>query len=271
MHRVSICHNPYAIPVLTYHQIAQPPAARIPYRDHIYVRPAVFAKQMRLLDRMGYRGMSLSDLQPYLQGKREGRVVGITFDDGYLSTLTQAMPVLQAYGFTATSYAVSQLVGQTNEWDHPLARARLMNKTELKQWLMMGNDVGAHTCQHLALGALANANADAEITQCKVELEAMLCAEIKHFCFPYGQYEPQHVQMAHKAGYSTAVTTVRGRCLAGNKLMELPRVAVLDTTSLLAFQLKVATLYDDRPQPIAWMRRGLKWLTKPVDLAVRRY
>jgi peptidoglycan/xylan/chitin deacetylase (PgdA/CDA1 family) len=271
MQRVTICHNPCAIPVLTYHQIAQPSTARIPYRDHIYVHPDDFAKQMRLLDRLGYGGMSLSDLQPYLQGERKGRVVGITFDDGYLSTLTQAMPVLKAYGFTATSYAVSQLIGQTNEWDHPLARAKLMNTTELKQWLMMGNDVGAHTRRHLALGALSNTDADAEIAQCKVELEAMLGAEIKHFCFPYGQYQPQHVHMAQEAGYSTAVSTVRGRCLAGSKLMELPRIAVLGTTSLLAFQLKVATPYDDRPHPIAWMRRGLEWLSKPVDLAVRRH
>lgn len=264
MQRADICHNPCAIPILTYHQIAQPPAAPIPYKDHIYLRPDDFAKQMQLLDRLGYRGMSLSDVHPYLQGERKGRVVGITFDDGYLSTFTEAMPVLKAYGFTATSYVVSQLVGQTNKWDSPLACAKLMNTTELKQWLMMGNDIGSHTRHHLALSALGNVDAYAEIAQCKVELEVMLGAEIQHFCFPYGQYERRHAQMAQKAGYSTAVTTARGRCLAGSNLMELPRVAVLGTTSLLAFQLKVVTPYEDRPQTIAWLRGQLERILSRV-------
>ncbi|MES2978824.1 MAG: polysaccharide deacetylase family protein [Pseudomonadota bacterium] len=249
-----VCHNHSPIPILTYHQISEPPAQRIPYRDHLYVRPDAFARQMQLLHRLGYRGVSMSQAEPYLRGIKHGRVVAITFDDGYLNALTNALPVLRDLGFTATNYVVSQRVGQVNDWDHPLAATPLMNESELRQWLQPGNDIGGHSRQHLALNDMDESEAYAEIANCKSELETLLDAEVSHFCFPYGSHSDEHVRMAREAGYATAVTTARGRCLPGHHLLRLPRLAVLDSTSLLVFQLKVTTPYDDRPRTLELIR-----------------
>ena len=71
-----------AIPILTYHQIDTPPASGAPYRS-LVVSPAAFARQMALLKTLGYRGMSMNRLEPYLRGEKSGKVVGITLDDGY--------------------------------------------------------------------------------------------------------------------------------------------------------------------------------------------
>jgi peptidoglycan/xylan/chitin deacetylase (PgdA/CDA1 family) len=48
---------------------------------------------------------------------KQGKVVGITFDDGYLENLDNALPILRVNGFTATCYAVSSMIGGTKLWD----------------------------------------------------------------------------------------------------------------------------------------------------------
>ena len=105
--------NRRPIPILTYHQIDQAPLKGAPFRG-LVVSPNSFGRQMALLRLLGYRGLSMSDLMPYLTGERVGKVVGITFDDGYLNNLTHALPVLRRHGFTATCYAVSQYLGVTS-------------------------------------------------------------------------------------------------------------------------------------------------------------
>ena len=52
--------------ILTYHQIAQAPPRPAGFRS-LYVPPARFESQMRLLKNLGYRGLSMPDLMPYLR------------------------------------------------------------------------------------------------------------------------------------------------------------------------------------------------------------
>ncbi len=87
--------------ILTYHQIDLAPPPPAAFRS-LYVAPDSFARQMRWLKRLGYRGLSMRDLMPYLRGEKVGKVVGLTFDDGYCNNLHHALPVLQDCGFTAT-------------------------------------------------------------------------------------------------------------------------------------------------------------------------
>jgi peptidoglycan/xylan/chitin deacetylase (PgdA/CDA1 family) len=203
---------------------------------------------MRLLKLLGYRGLSMTALLPYLKGERPGKVCGITFDDGYLNNLQHALPVLNAHGFSATCYVVSQRLGQTNDWDANvgIAPAALMDARQLKQWLIGGQELGAHTRHHVHLPALSDAQSLHEIVACKVELEVAVGVPVQHFCYPYGEYGAAHVEMARQAGYLTATTTARARCHAAADFWQLPRVPVLRSTTLPVFWLKVATAYEDR-------------------------
>jgi hypothetical protein len=90
------------------------------------------------------------------------------------------------------------------------------------------------------------ANCIDEIARCKTELEAMTDAPVWHFCYPYGEFMPEHSAMARTAGFYSATTTQRGRCQSGEDLMQLPRVPVLRSTSLPLLWLKLATGYEDR-------------------------
>lgn len=239
--------NRSPIPILTYHQITNAPPKGAPFRS-LYVAPSDFSRQMALLKFLGYQGLSMSALQPYLDGDRNAKVVGITFDDGYLNNLKNALPVLQRHGFSSTCYAVSQKLGDTNVWDREvgIAQTALMTSGELKQWVLGGQEVGGHTCNHVHLTALDAVAAQAEIAGCKAELEAACGQTVAHFCYPYGEYASTHAEMVAAAGYQTATTTQRSRCQSGENVWALPRVPVLRSTSLLMFFIKLATDYEDR-------------------------
>jgi peptidoglycan/xylan/chitin deacetylase (PgdA/CDA1 family) len=235
------------IPILTYHQIDLAPARGAPYRS-LYVSPKAFARQMSLLSMLGYQGLGMSALMPYLHGEKSGKVVGITFDDGYLNTLTNAAPVLQRFGFSATCYFVSQRLGRTNDWDAGIgvAQTPLMDAGQMRQWAAAGQEVGAHSRNHQHLTRLPLDEARAEIAFAKTELEQLAGQAVRHFCYPFGSYAPEHVAMVRAAGYDSATTTARGRAAGGDDALQLPRVPVVRSTTRVALWLKLATAYEDR-------------------------
>ena len=236
-----------SIPILMYHQIAPAPAAGSPMRS-LCVSPPAFARQMRWLHRLGYQGLSMSALLPYLRGERHGKVIGLTFDDGYLNNWEHALPVLSALGFSATCYVVSQRIGQCNAWDAPLgiAQVPLMDATHLRDWMAQGQEIGSHTQHHVRLNQVSDAQAESEIAQSRVDLQTLLGVEIQQFCYPYGDLDARHVAMVAQAGYTAATTTQRGRAVWADGVYTLPRIPVVRSTSLPQFLLKCCTPYEDR-------------------------
>jgi hypothetical protein len=53
-----------------YHQIDQPADRGTQYRS-LTVHPKSFARQMRWMHRLGYQGLSMRELEPYLKVERE--------------------------------------------------------------------------------------------------------------------------------------------------------------------------------------------------------
>lgn len=239
--------NARPIPILVYHQIAEAPPKGSPFRS-LYVAPDAFARQMSFLKLLGYTGLSMGDLLPYLNGQKKGRVVGITFDDGYQNNIANALPILKKQQFSSTCYAVSGLLGKTNSWDQHLGivQAPLMTAADVRQWVAGGQEIGSHTHRHLDLLSADDTTSRADIALGKTSLEAIAGRSVDHFCFPYGRYEPKHAVMAREAGFGTATTTQRSRCHAQTDLLQLPRVPVVRSTTLPVFWLKIATGYEDR-------------------------
>ena len=234
------------IPILMYHQIDTPPARGTTLRGLI-VAPGSFARQMALLKLMGYQGLSMRDLEPYLTGAKFGKVVGITFDDGFRNNLDNALPVLRRHGFTATCYGVSAMMGGTNTWDRGVvAEKPLMTRDEWRTWHEAGMDIGSHTRTHAKLKELSIGEARDQITLSKRELEEAVGCEVRHFCYPYGWYTPEHQSIARDAGYVTATTTHRGRVSPGDDLFTLRRIMVARATNLILFAAKITTRYEDR-------------------------
>ncbi|MCA8116476.1 MULTISPECIES: polysaccharide deacetylase family protein [Burkholderia] len=214
-------------PILMYHQIRTlpPPSDRL---RSLSVAPDAFRRQMMLFRRLGYRGLSVRELQPYLRGERSGKVFGISFDDGFLNVLTHAMPVLDALGFTATCYFVAGRFGGENDWDAgaDTARSPLMTCADMLAWRDRGHEIGSHTLDHVALSHVPAHVSEVQIIESKRRLEALSGQPVESFCYPYGDLDPRVRDQVAAAGYRNATTTRRGCAGASDDAFLLPRVPV---------------------------------------------
>ena len=159
------------IPILMYHSIESMPKSTV--MRSLHVPPRRFKFQMWMLKILGYKGLSLKKLKPYLDGDKYGKVVGITFDDGYQNNLIYAAPILKKYNFSATCYIVSESIGSSNLWDldKKITQRPLMSENEINEWLNLGMDIGAHTKTHVDLTTISEQKAQEEIYGCMVDLE----------------------------------------------------------------------------------------------------
>lgn len=236
-----------SIPILMYHQIDFPAPRGTSFRG-LTVHPKSFAKQMRWMHRLGYRGLSMRDLMPYLKGERTGKVFGITFDDGFRNVFTHALPVLTELGFTSTNYLVAHQFDGGNVWDanNNVPFSPLMSKEEAIVWAHSGQEVGSHTLDHVHLPEMPMEQARKQIVQSRQVLSDAVGQDVTAFCYPYGHFKAEHAEMAAEAGYLNATTTKRGLAGPHDGPYLLPRVGIWRTTHMLRFFQKCLTRHEDR-------------------------
>lgn len=228
------------VPILMYHHISG--VSRTTPLKSLFVSPKVFDAQMKVLSFFGYQGKSMRELLPYLNGEKEGKVFGITFDDGYKDILDHALPVLHKYGFSSTCYVVSDEIGNYNRWDEEYKdRHDLMDTSDLNVWLSSGQDIGVHTATHVNLSNLQKSQYTEEILNPKAKLENLFPGRhFKDFCYPYGKHTPDVVSFIEKSGvYLTATTTVRDVAKVGANTLILPRVFMKNNMGMVKTFLKV--------------------------------
>ena len=98
------------VPILMYHHLVEGKIA-----DNWDIMTVDrFKAQMKALSEAGYTAVTFDDLRRYVNEGVElpEKSVVITFDDGYSSNYTLAMPILEAYNMKATIFAIGATVGQ---------------------------------------------------------------------------------------------------------------------------------------------------------------
>ena len=106
-----------------------------------------FEKQMKFMNRNGYKTVNLEDLA----NANSDKFFIITFDDGYEDVFINALPILKKYGFTATCFFVSKHIGKYNIWDENkpnFSKLNLMNINQISEWFLSGMEVGSHSSDH---------------------------------------------------------------------------------------------------------------------------
>ena len=206
-------------PILMYHGVGR--VSEDPFG--LFVSPERFAQQMRALRLLGLRGVSLGQLGDAVTRREADGVVGLTFDDGYRDVLSTAAPVLERYGFTATIFAVSQLLGGENVWDPP-PRRQLMREADLRNLAARGWEIGSHGSTHARLTELDARGIRHEVIASRSALADIVGAEPRSFCYPYGSVDVETVNAVRSAGYSYACAIWRAPGLPN--LLAMPRIGV---------------------------------------------
>lgn len=223
-------------PILTYHQICTLPPRSDVLRG-LSVDPCAFRRQMYVLKALGYRGVSVAELQRRQSQASSAKLFAITFDDGFRNVFDHALPVLDELGFTATCYFVSGKLGGSNDWDHGLATAEapLMDRDAMRKWLAHGHEVGAHTVDHVALSDLPESTAWRQISDSKAQLENETGHPVESFCYPYGALNANVRRLVIDAGFHNATTTMRGHAHARTDSFLLPRTVVPGGRGIVRF------------------------------------
>lgn len=218
------------VPILMFHSISEaPPRARTP---SLYLSPQRFRAYLGHISRLGFRGVSMGEATRQLAeagAKRPEKLVCLTFDDGFADNAEQALPILREYGFTATCYVTSGLLGSFNAWDDERlrVRTRMMSRPQVREWHDAGMEVGAHTQTHCDLTSCADpSEREEEIEGSKADLEDLIGSKVSHFSYPFGRHDARAVAAVRAAGFTSAVTTREGRARGTDDPFTLPRLYV---------------------------------------------
>ena len=206
-------------PILTYHKLGpRPRRTRI---KGLYLSQRLFAGQLHELREAGFASGRLD----HCAGPLCDRRVVITFDDGYVNVLRHGLEPLAATGFKAIQFLVANLLGRNNEWDIPLGEAPepMMDAAQVRDWITAGHDIGSHTLTHPWLTRLSVSAAREEITASRKKLEDLFGRPVRHFCYPYGDWNETVRDLVAVAGYQTACTTQPGVNTAADSPFALKR------------------------------------------------
>jgi peptidoglycan/xylan/chitin deacetylase (PgdA/CDA1 family) len=214
--------RPPWVPILGYHRVVD--SLQVADNLQVTVTAKRLESQMRWFARLGYRCTSLESVAKSLAEEfpLPRRRFVVTFDDGYADTFTTAVPILARFGFTATVFVVSGLVGKTNVWDAGVSPpAPLMGWDELSALVRNGFSIGSHTKSHRRLTQLSVKDASVELVESRQCLESKLATAVRTFCYPWGDWSPRVRELVAEAGYLAACDDV-GR--SANARLTLARV-----------------------------------------------
>lgn len=224
--------------ILMYHRVAETAAP-----DRYTVSPGEFRRQMQYLVAQKYQVIALQRLVRAFAGDfaLPDRSIVITFDDGFLDTYENALPVLIALKMCATFYVISGLAGKTSSW----MSSRTDRSTRLIDWREIGDlrhsgfEIGSHSVTHPRLTQLSIDAAKSEIVDSKASLEDRLGAPVTSFAYPYGDFDSSVKGLVRAAGYDSACSTLSGFVNEQNDLYALRRIESFGGDSLRVFSRKL--------------------------------
>jgi len=155
--------------------------------DSITTPIYVFQKFVECVHRSGY---GLCAMKDYLEKDAKERKSWFvcTFDDGYKGLWDFALPILNKYGFTATVFVCTDLIGKDNKWNNKDAVKRQhLNLNELLNLRDHGWEIASHGVSHFNLLKLSDKELDYELKQ-SYDFLSKVFGETLNYAYPYGAY-----------------------------------------------------------------------------------
>jgi peptidoglycan/xylan/chitin deacetylase (PgdA/CDA1 family) len=233
--------------ILMYHAVGH--VSEDPHR--LCVTPRRFAEQMASLAECGLRGVSVDTLVAAMRAGQEQGLVGITFDDGYVNVLENAVPELLRHAFTATMFIVAGQLGGINEWDvKPIWP--LMSLAQVKEVAAAGMEVGSHSTTHAHLRKLDANRLQAEVGDSRSRLSDLLGQPVGGFAYPYGVMDDASRGAVREAGYDYACSVVTS--LVDMGIMALPRIGVIQRDNPARMRVKRTFFRGNTAARGTWVR-----------------
>lgn len=195
--------------ILMYHHVC--PNAEVPVAEErrsiegweYNLGPEDFAFQLESLRRRKFRFVTLDEYvrQAVESDRGSGKMVAVTFDDGWRDNYDHALPVLTRLGIPATFFVVSGSMAG-------VAAERRMTPAMLREMAAKGMEIGAHTRTHPNLATLSEDQLDDEIGGCKADLEEIVGQSVRFLAYPGGRFNDAVVRCVQRHGFRAACSVI---------------------------------------------------------------
>lgn len=130
---------------------------------------------------------------------RGGVQLEVTFDDGNLSDIEHALPVLAERGLTAVFHVCAGRIGQPH----------YLEAGQLRSLRAAGMEIGSHGWNHVDLRRVSDAELvrEAELSRARIGEESG--GEVTQFAIPFGSYDRR--VLGALRGYESVYTSDRSR------------------------------------------------------------
>jgi peptidoglycan/xylan/chitin deacetylase (PgdA/CDA1 family) len=273
---------PRGVCVLCYHAVkdAQTAPADLPFSG-LHVSADRLDEQLAALRSLA-TPLTTRQYRHLLAGDADAppRAVHVTFDDGYRSVFTRALPLLERHDMPASVFIATRPVARAELfWYDAVARERGPDAVErlrrtaanrwpahLAEWRRSAHpadeaaplspdhvaelarhplvEIGGHTESHPSLAALAPQDQRAEIVGCLDTLESWTGQRPGTFAYPTGcpgdDFDATTVAMVREAGVALAFTTEYARAGRTRPPLEQPRFVMTDQVDGVELAYRIA-------------------------------
>lgn len=185
------------VPILVYHVIGTP-APGTPNAG-LWVSPQTLREQAAYLDRRGYTIVSLQAVYDYWHGGPLPRKpVVLSFDDGFDTDYSRALPILAAHCWAGTlNLTLSHY--EHGSWG--------LDRWKVGALIRGGWELDSHTKTHAPLPGLRDRALREEVGASRRFMRRTFHIPVNFFAYPSGEYNARVVAAVRRAGYLGAVTT----------------------------------------------------------------
>jgi peptidoglycan/xylan/chitin deacetylase (PgdA/CDA1 family) len=212
------------VSVLGYHDLSETET-----ETAMRLHTSKFRKQMATLRQLGITVISLEDFLAWKRGAKAipKKSIVLTFDDGWKSVYTDAMPILKEFGYPFTLYLYKNYID---------GGKKALTTAMITEMLQHGASLGSHSVSHpfpATIKAYRKKGAhefDAflrtEMGESKRFIETKFATTATTYAYPGGFVTEEMWPIAEEFGYSSLFTVVPGKIQRATPDRRLPRYMI---------------------------------------------
>lgn len=229
------------VPVLSYHRFTRNKKSK----NRMVVTQAAFEAQMRYLKDNGYTVVRLSQFYAFLDFKDQipEKSVVITIDDGFRSSFDIAYPILKKFGYPATFFLYTGIVGSSDA----------MNWKQIQELKQNGFDIQSQTRTHRDMSKLLKgenfkayvSRLEKEITIAQKNIRDKTTVTPMFMAYPYGKWNHLVIALLKKHGFRGGLTVRRGGNPFFTDNFKVKRAMIYGTYDLNTFKKNLNTFVKE--------------------------
>jgi len=232
------------VAVLGYHELCE----KLP-ETAMRIHTSKFRRQMETIRQLGITVITLDDFMAWKRGEKKipEKSVLLTFDDGWKSVYTDALPILRQFGYPFTVFLYKQYVD---------GGGKALTSAMIQEMVTGGTAIGSHSVSHpypATIKKFRKKGTDAfdaflrtEMGESKRFLEYKFGLKVTTYAYPGGYHTEEMFPLAKEFGYAHAFTVVPGKVKRSTPDQTLPRYMIFGNNDKI---FEMATTYHESQTP----------------------